>query len=162
LYRQARETWPVVPYEEMIRWCQARKEYVIGDFGCGEAKLTEVLADQHTVYSFDHVAINESVTACDIAEVPLEDEVLDVAIFSLSLMGKNFSDYLREAYRTLRLDGQLHIVESTSRFNNLDQFVKGLKALGFDVVQIKEMWKFTHIRALRSERPPAEDIRLTF
>jgi len=37
LYRQAREVWPIVPYEEMIKWCQARKGYVIGDFGCGEA-----------------------------------------------------------------------------------------------------------------------------
>ena len=43
------------------------------------------------------------------AHVPLEDETLDVAIFSLSLMGANFADYVREAYRTLKLDGHLHI-----------------------------------------------------
>jgi ribosomal RNA-processing protein 8 len=41
------------------------------------------------VYSFDHVAINDKVTACDMRKVPLVDEALDVAIFSLSLMGKN-------------------------------------------------------------------------
>ncbi len=49
----------VVPYEEMIRWCRQRSGYVIGDFGCGEAKLAEAVADRHTVYSFDHVAVND-------------------------------------------------------------------------------------------------------
>jgi len=32
------------------------------------------------------VAANDDVTACDVAHVPLDDETLDVAIFSLSLM----------------------------------------------------------------------------
>ncbi len=49
------------------------------------------------------------------AHVPLEDESLDVAIFSLSLMGANFTDYLREAHRSLKLDGHLHVIEATSR-----------------------------------------------
>ncbi len=31
-------------------------------------------------------------------------------------MGANFADYLREAYRVLKLDGSLHIWEATSRF----------------------------------------------
>ena len=82
----------------MIRWCQKRGGLVIGDFGCGEAKLAEALAGRHTVHSFDHVAVNDAVVACDMAHVPLGDETLDVAIFSLSLMGANFTDYLREAH----------------------------------------------------------------
>jgi ribosomal RNA-processing protein 8 len=43
------------------------------------------------VYSFDHVAINDKVTASDMKKVPLAHEALDVAVFSLSLMGKNWS-----------------------------------------------------------------------
>jgi hypothetical protein len=115
LYQESRKTWSVIPYEEMIRWCQQRSGYAIADFGCGEAKLAEAVSDRHTVYSFDHVAINNNVVACDMAHLPLNDEELDVAIFSLSLMGSNFTDYLREAHRTLKLDGQLHIIEATSR-----------------------------------------------
>jgi hypothetical protein len=92
LYREARKEWAVVPYEEMIRWCQQRSGYTIGDFGCGEAKLAEAVSDRHTVYSFDHVAVNEEVIACDMAHVPLDDATLDVAIFSLSLMGVNFAE----------------------------------------------------------------------
>jgi hypothetical protein len=75
LYREARKDWAVVPYDEMIRWCQQRSGYVIGDFGCGEARLAEAVSDRHTVYSFDHVAVNDDVVACDMAHVPLEDEV---------------------------------------------------------------------------------------
>ncbi|MCL1465503.1 RRP8 family class I SAM-dependent methyltransferase [Argonema galeatum] len=152
LYQKSRKDWAVIPYEEMIRWCQQRSDYTIGDFGCGEAKLAEAVSDRHTVYSFDHIAINNNAIACDMAHVPLDDETLDVAIFSLSLMGSNFTDYLREAHRTLKLDGQLHIIESTSRFSDKGQFRTDLENLGFTVISIQDMWKFTHIRAIKTER----------
>src|SRR5262249_27314426 len=132
------------------------------DFGCGEGKLAEAVSDRHTVHSFDHVAVNENVTACDMAHVPLDDETLDVAIFSLSLMGANFSDYLREAHRTLRLDGQLHIIEATERFSDRNEFGKALERLGFSIVRIEDMWKFTHIRALKSDRRPREGNEIRF
>ncbi len=160
LYQESRKTWSVIPYEEMIRWCQQRSGYAIADFGCGEAKLAEAVSDRHTVYSFDHIAINNNVIACDMAHVPLNDEELDVAIFSLSLMGSNFTDYLRQAHRTLKLDGQLHIIEATSRFSNIAQFQTDLEALGFDVVRVREMWKFTHIRAIKTEQRPQDGIEL--
>jgi len=150
LYQESRKDSAVIPYEEMIRWCQQRSDYTIGDFGCGEAKLAEAVSDRHTVYSFDHIAINDNAIACDMAHVPLDDETLDVAIFSLSLMGSNFTDYLQEAYRTLKLDGQLHIIESTSRFSDAGQFRTDLEALGFTVISLQDMWKFTHIRAIKS------------
>jgi superfamily II DNA or RNA helicase len=162
LYREARKDWAVVPYEEMIRWCRQRSGYVIGDFGCGEAKLAEAVSDHHTVHSFDHVAVNENVVACDMAHVPLDDDTLDVAIFSLSLMGANFADYLREGYRTLKLDGQLHILEATERFTDRNAFVKALEGLGFAIVSVEDKWKFTHIRALKTERQPREDLDLRF
>ena len=161
LYGEARKDWAVVPYEEMIRWCQKRSGYVIGDFGCGEARLAEAVSDRHTVYSFDHIAVNDEVVACDMAHTPVDDETLDVAIFSLSLMGANITDYVREAHRTLKLDGQLHIVEATSRFSDRDRFAADLTALGFDVVAVGDTWRFTHIRALKTERQPRH-VQLSF
>ncbi|MCA1728771.1 MAG: methyltransferase domain-containing protein [Actinobacteria bacterium] len=162
LYREARKDWTIVPYEEMVRWCEKRSGYVIGDFGCGEAKLAEAVSDLHTIYSFDHVAVNDEVVACDMAHVPLDDEVLDVAIFSLSLMGANFTDYLKEAHRTLKLDGHLHIIESTSRFADRDSFAKDLGGIGFSIVSVEDRWKFTHIRALKNDLLPRESIALKF
>ena len=49
--------------------------------------------------------LTSSVVACDIAHVPLEGRLLDVAIFCLSLMGANFTDYVREAQRCLGSTG---------------------------------------------------------
>ncbi len=150
MYRKAREEWEVVPFKEMIKWCKARPDLVVGDFGCGEAKIAEEL--DNTVHSFDHIAINDQVIACDMSKVPLDDDDLDVAIFSLSLMGKNFVDYLKEAHRCLKLDGHLHIIEPTSRFSDLKGFTRNLEKIGFDIVTVKEKYKFTFIRAIKSER----------
>ncbi len=114
------------------------------------------------MYSFDHVAINEQVITCDIAHVPVEDEILDVAVFSLSLMGANFTEYLREARRTLKLDGHLHIYEATSRFTDRASFCNGLQALGFDVLKVEDIWKFTHIHAIKSDQHNSNEHSLTF
>ena len=161
LYQEARSNWAVVPYEDMIRWCEKRSGYFIGDFGCGEAKLAEAVSDRHTVYSFDHVAVNDDVVACDMAHTHLDDETLDVAIFALSLMGSNVTDYVREAHRTLKLDGQLHIIEATSRFSNRKHFAEDLRRLGFDIADIADTWKFTHIHAIKTDRK-AQPVQLRF
>jgi hypothetical protein len=82
--------------------------WTVGDFGCGEARLAATLtADPHlqrrcVVHSFDLVAANALITACDIAKTPLQACSLDIAIFCLSLMGTNFLSFLREAHRTLK------------------------------------------------------------
>jgi hypothetical protein len=85
-----------------------------------------------------------------------------VAIFSLSLRGVNFTNYLREAHRTLKLDGQLHIIEATERFNDRDSFAKSLELLGIAVVSVEEKWKFTSIRAMKTERQPRGRLELRF
>jgi hypothetical protein len=162
LYREARKAWAVIPFEEMIHWCQQRSGYTIGDFGCGEAHLAEAVSDRHIVHSFDHVAVNAGITACNMAHVPLDDETLDVAIFSLSLMGSNSSDYLQEAYRTLKLDGHLHIIEATSRFSQLERFLAGLASLGFDIVRVEDLWKFTHIHGIKIDRGRREKVEIHF
>jgi hypothetical protein len=158
LYREARKTWAVVPFEEIIKELLLREEYVVGDFGCGEALLDEKLGDHCTVHSFDHVAVNDSVTTCDLADVPLDDGELDVAVFCLSLMGSNFTDYLREAHRTLKLDGRLHIYEATTRFSDRSQFTADLKRLGFGQISVEDEWKFTHIIASKDRLNPRHHI----
>jgi Hypothetical methyltransferase len=87
-YREARKTWPIIPYEEIVmRIKQLSPRLMIGDFGCGEAKIHSEFGDR--VYSFDYIAINNKVTACDMKSTGLLDEAIDIAIFSLSLMGRN-------------------------------------------------------------------------
>ena len=50
LYRNARKGWASVLFERIGG--EKRSGYVIGDFGCGEAKLAAALVDRHTVHSF--------------------------------------------------------------------------------------------------------------
>lgn len=152
LYRKARDNWKVVPFKEFIRWCRIREGYVIADFGCGEALVAKAVSDLHTVHSFDHVAIDDSVIEGDMAKTNLDPESVDVALFSLSLMGSNFSDYLREAYRVLKIDGQLHIWEALSRFDDVGRFAKSLEQLGFQVFEPRVRDVFVLIEGRKTER----------
>jgi superfamily II DNA or RNA helicase len=162
MYRQLRETWPVVPFKEEIRWLSERDGLVVGDFGCGEAFIAAEAGAKHTIHSFDHVAIDKRVIACDIAHVPLEDESLDLAIFCLSLMGSNFTDYVREAHRCLRLDGMLHIWEAASYFEDVKKFCRQLERLGFDVMSPDEQGAFVRIYAVKDSKKVDKTLVLPF
>jgi superfamily II DNA or RNA helicase len=147
-YREARKSWPIIPFEEIIkRISQLSPRLMIGDFGCGEAKILEKFGEKR-VYSFDHVAINDNVTACDIKSIPLPDEAIDIAVFSLSLMGRNWPDYIKEAKRCLATNGYLLIAETTKsmkgRLSNIKQM---LEQQGFDIYNDEEKGDFTFIEA---------------
>jgi superfamily II DNA or RNA helicase len=149
LYRAARETWQEIPYEKIAEKLQNYTNLQIGDFGCGEAKLAELLPN-HQVHSFDHIAINAKVQACDISHTPLPDGTLDVAIFSLSLMGLNYADYLQEAHRTLKGGGSLLIAETVSRWTDKKQELLDLiTSLGFTVVKEQTGDRFLYINATK-------------
>ena len=150
LYRKARETWTEIPFQVIAEQLNKRPDWVIGDFGCGEALLSKSL--QNKVYSFDHVAINPSVIACDMSNTGQPDEILDVAVFSLALMGVNWGDYFKEAYRLLRAGGLLKIAEPASKWSD-DDFRKlkdGIENAGFNVSgKPKLSSKFVYIDAMK-------------
>jgi hypothetical protein len=162
MYRQVRETWPVVPFKEEIRWLSERDGLVVGDFGCGEALIATEAGSRHTVHSFDHIAIDKRVIACDISHVPLEDESLDLAVFCLSLMGSNFTDYIREAHRCLRLDGMLHIWEAASYFEDVGKFCSALGRLGFEVASPRTEGAFVRIYTTKNAKKPDATLVLPF
>ncbi|KOS17828.1 25S rRNA (adenine(645)-N(1))-methyltransferase [Escovopsis weberi] len=94
---------------------------IIADLGCGDARLAESLqADKDKsrldVRSYDLQSPSPLVTRADIANLPLEDGAVDVAIFCLALMGTNWLDFIEEAYRILHWKGELWVAEIKSRF----------------------------------------------
>lgn len=152
LYREARQAWAEIPYEKIAQPLKRRPDWIIGDFGCGEAKLAEILPNK--VYSFDHIAINENVTACDMTHTLLDDATLDVAVFSLSLMGLNYADYLKEAHRVLKFGGLLKIAEPITRWTEKrSELLSQIAQAGFLLVgSIEESNQFFYIDAIKMPR----------
>jgi len=154
-FRSQVESWSINPVEFFIEELKdLPKKLIVADFGCGEATLAKSVPQ--TVHSFDLVAVNENVIACDMARVPLSSKSVDIAIFCLSLMGTNITDYLKEAYRVLRPNGTLKIAEVTSRIVDLTAFTKALIDLGFDLITQQEISKMFMIFELKksSKRLP--------
>ena len=148
--------WPENPIDRVIANIRTLpKDTVVCDFGCGEAKLAESV--EQRVHSFDLVAINEKVTACDMAHVPLKRHTVDVCVFCLSLMGTNVSDFIREARRVARKGGLMRVCEVSSRFSSFEQFVREVEAFGFKLVSQEEFSKmfvefvFTAVKKADSE-----------
>ena len=73
--------------------------------GCGEARLAASVRQR--VLSYDLVALNDRVTATDMAHLPLEDGAANVAVLCLALMGTNIADFLIETNRVLKM-GSVH------------------------------------------------------
>ena len=153
-YHKARhenmQTWEEIPYEYIATKIK-NKNRVVADFGCGE-NLMRTFIPNNKVYSFDHVAIDETVIACDMCHTPLEDESIDIAVFSLALWGSNFEDYFKEAYRVLNYDGLMYIAEPSKSYDaeQRNELITMLKSNGFTPVgEIEDRGKFFYITVIK-------------
>lgn len=101
-YRHQILQWPMNPLDRIIKSInRLPKNYVIADFGCGDARLTKSVMQK--VYSLDLVAGVKDVLECDMANTPLETKSINVVVFCLSLMGTNLADFFVEANRVLKI-----------------------------------------------------------
>jgi ribosomal RNA-processing protein 8 len=125
--------WPANPLDCVLAFLRTQPVgVVVADLGCGAARLAAE-TPQSVVHSFDLVAANERVVACDIARTPLGDSAVDVAVFCLSLMGTNYGEFLVEARRIVRPGGYVLVAEVASRFEGQDPaaFKRAVAGLGF-------------------------------
>ena len=137
LYTKSRQSWDEIPFEEIAHKINKRPDWVVGDFGCGDNILRTLVKNE--VHSFDHVAKDETVTACDVSNVPLDDETLDVVVFSLSLMGSNHKDYFKEAHRVLKKYGNVFICEPAKKWEGKREvFKEELESAGFKGIEFFE------------------------
>ncbi|CAG8976991.1 hypothetical protein HYALB_00009786 [Hymenoscyphus albidus] len=148
-FRRQVEVWPENPVDGYIRIIKARGKVRgpvrkgeaevapaavtlprtegtchIADLGCGDAALSAALQKDCKklglkIHSFDLYSPHPLVTKADIADLPLKDGSVDIAIFCLALMGTNWIDFIEEAFRILRWKGELWIAEIKSRFGRV-------------------------------------------
>ncbi|KAL8434530.1 hypothetical protein Efla_000046 [Eimeria flavescens] len=150
-YRAQVRSWPLNPLDRVVRWLKKQPaNWIVGDFGCGEATLA-LRFPERKFHSFDLVAANERITVCDIAHVPLENSCLDVAVFCLSLMGKNWPAFLKEARRVLKPKGHLLMVEVASRVECLPDFTAAVEGLGFKNNKQEDLASFFFFLAFSKE-----------
>ncbi|EKG15767.1 Methyltransferase-related protein [Macrophomina phaseolina MS6] len=103
---------------------RTRGTSIIADLGCGDAALATQLQPHLStlnlrVHSFDLAAPSPLITKADIANLPLPDGSVDVAVFCLALMGTNWLDFIDEAWRVLHWKGELWVAEIKSRFGRV-------------------------------------------
>lgn len=148
--RESMKDWPEIPYEHIATKIKNRNR-VVADFGCGDNQLRNCIPN-NKVWAFDHVAADETVTACDMAHTPLGDESVDIAVFSLALWGTNYEDYIKEAYRVLNYDGLVYIAEPSKSYDadKRTELLAMLKRNGFTQVgDIEDRGKFFYITVIK-------------
>lgn len=137
----------------------------IADLGCGDAALSTGLQKDLKklnlkVHSFDLQSPSPLVTRADIANLPLENESIDIAIFCLALMGTNWIDFIEEAFRILRWKGELWIAEIKSRFGRVGGSNKNQKVVSHSVGHRKKMNTPVNKKAAKAAEEEADDADL--
>ena len=110
--------------KELNKIITKRSKEVV-DMGCGRAQIAQhYQADPRFNFTnYDHISSNEHVIQCDISNLPLEEDSVDICILSLAMWGSNCEEYIKEANRILETDGKLYIIEPTKRWSeNYDRY----------------------------------------
>lgn len=175
-FRSQTKQWPVNPVDlfcdrltqkiDVLSKSKKACSLVIADVGCGEAQIARRIQSKGPVsvemHSFDLVACNASVTVANMSSLPLQDESVDIAVYSLSLMNTDYSSALDEATRILKSGtGQLWIAEVSSRFErgSLEQFIEGLRERGFAIRSVDQSNKvFVMISATKKQERQSDAI----
>ncbi|KAF9263536.1 hypothetical protein L218DRAFT_927209 [Marasmius fiardii PR-910] len=149
-FRHQVQSWPTNPADHFISiLAKYPKKTVIADLGCGDAAIARNLAPEGmSILSYDLKSDNPFVVETDICgTIPLpgsegtvgrqstgEGHIVDIVVFSLSLMGTNWPKSIREAWRILKPDGELRIAEVASRFSDMNKFIAFITSIGFRLV----------------------------
>ena len=148
MYKKRRKDWDEIPYIEISKKIKERPEWIVADMGCGENLLSKEVTNK--VHAFDYVAIDKDVTACDMSSIPLQDNEIDAIVFCLSLMGSNYLDYIKEAFRVVKPYGNIFICEPKKKVEKrIEVLKKEIESIGFKIIEITPSSQFTYIHGIK-------------
>ena len=148
LYADRRKDWDEIPYLEIAKKIKERPEWIVADMGCGENLLSKEVSNK--VHAFDYVAIDKDVTACDMSSIPLGDQEINAVVFCLSLMGSNYLDYIKEAFRVTKPYGNIFICEPKKKVEKrLEVLKKEIESTGFKIVEVTTSSQFVYIHGIK-------------
>lgn len=106
-----------------LKKIKTKRSKKIVDMGCGKAQISKYFQnDQRFEFiNYDHISSEEQVISCDISQLPLEDDSVEICILSLAMWGSNCRDYIQEVSRVLETSGRLYIIEPTKRWSEQDE-----------------------------------------
>ena len=122
---------------------------IIADMGCGRNELKGKITSYYDKWlSFDHVANDETVIEADTTNLSeyVADKSLDVAVYCLSIWGRNKGDYFKEASRILKRGGTMYVAEPTDKLNV--GYMAGMAdSFGLELVELdNNRPKFTYLK----------------
>lgn len=137
-----------IPINKIIAYLETKRNHKLKilDLGCGRNLIRQHFKDnkKFNVVGYDHVAFNESKKA-DISDLPEEDESVKICVYSQSLMGSNWKEYLDESKRVLEYNGEIIVSESVERYDPVKKYLEeiGMKIIKEDYNE-KNRWFFIH------------------
>ena len=150
-YHEARDiiraSWTEDPQDVIAaKINESGNQGVIADLGCGRNELKGKITINYGKWlSFDHVANDGSVIEANTTDLSdyVADESLDVAIYCLSIWGRNKIDYFKEASRMLKRGGTMYVAEPTDKAEQ-KLFLGDAVNMGFELREFIPNGKFTY------------------
>jgi ribosomal RNA-processing protein 8 len=101
---------------------KTKRTKIVVDMGCGKGQISQYYKEdkRFQFHNYDHISSNDTIVSCDISNIPLEDDSVEICILSLAMWGSNCREYIQEANRILESGGKLYIIEPTRRWSEKD------------------------------------------
>lgn len=143
MYAEKRKDWDEIPYEVIAKKIDKRPDWIVADMGCGENLLAKEIKNK--VHAFDFYSNDDDVVQCDMKNVPLDSDSVDVVVFCLALMAPNYLEHLKEGHRILRTYSKMFICQPYKKMEGkIEKFTSEIEELGFSVEYKTSHQKFVY------------------
>jgi superfamily II DNA or RNA helicase len=120
-----------IPVNKIIKYLETKSSKLkILDLGCGRNLIKTHFESNKKldITGYDYVSFNSSKIS-DISKLPEDDDNVDICVYSQSLMGSNWKEYINEGMRVLRYNGEMIISESVERYEIIKSYINEQKYL---------------------------------